>query len=99
MGELQAGVGQVLAILPQPPLLLQPRKAAIYDPAFGHDFERMQFASLGDLHGGVSTSDVMYALDERLTPTLAVTTRACTRHRAGLQRCRAASMLTASALP
>jgi hypothetical protein len=38
-----------LAVLPQPPILLQPGKAALDDPALGHHLERMQFIA-----GGIS---------------------------------------------
>ena len=50
MDELQAGVEPALAVLPQPPILLQPGKAALDDPALGHDLEGMQLASLGVLN-------------------------------------------------
>ena len=39
MDELQAGVEQPLAVLPQPPVLVQPGKAALDDPALGYDLE------------------------------------------------------------
>ena len=42
MDELQAGVEQPLAVLPQPPVLVQPGKAALDDPALGHDREGAQ---------------------------------------------------------
>lgn len=62
MDELQAGVESALAILPQPPVSLQARKAALDDPGLGHDFKRVQRASLGDLHRHMLTQDVLDAL-------------------------------------
>lgn len=49
MDELQAGIDQSLAVLPSPPVLHQPRKIALHDPAIGHELESVQFAALGDL--------------------------------------------------
>ena len=66
MDELQAGVEQPLAVFPQPPVFLQPRKAALHHPALGHDLKGMQFAALGDLHRHVLCQDVLDALRERL---------------------------------
>jgi hypothetical protein len=43
--ELQAGVKQSLAVLPQPPALFQPDEAALYHPALGYDLEGVQFAA------------------------------------------------------
>ena len=51
MEELQAGIEQPLALLPQPPVLLQPRKAALHHSALGHHLERMPLTALGNLHG------------------------------------------------
>ena len=56
MDELQAGVQQPLAVLAQPPVLLQPGKAALYHPTLGHHLERMQFTALGDLYRDVSAA-------------------------------------------
>ena len=50
MNKLQAGVEQPLAVLPQPPVLLQPGKAALDHPALGHHRKLVQFAALGYLH-------------------------------------------------
>ena len=50
MNELQAGVDHSLAVFPQPPVLLQPCKAALDDPAFGHDLESVQFTAPGNQH-------------------------------------------------
>lgn len=50
MDELQAGVEQPLAIFPQPPVLFQPGKAALDDPALGNHGKLVQFAALGNLH-------------------------------------------------
>ena len=71
--ELQAGVEQPLAVLPQPPVLLQPRKAALHYPALGHHFERMQFASLCDLHVNMLAQYLSHALGERSAYVAAVT--------------------------
>lgn len=73
MDELQAGVQQPLAVLPQPPVLLQPGKAALDDPALGHHLERMQFTALGDLYRDVSTQNVLDALGKRSAHIAAVT--------------------------
>ena len=37
--KLQAGIEPALAVLPQPPVLLQPSKATLYYPTLGHDLE------------------------------------------------------------
>jgi hypothetical protein len=50
VNELQAGVDPVLAVLPQPPVLLQPRKAALHHPTLRHDLEGMQLTAFGNLH-------------------------------------------------
>ena len=71
--ELQAGVEQPLAVLPQPPVLLQPGKAALDDPALGHHLERMQFTALGDLYRDVSAQNVLDALGKRSAHIAAVT--------------------------
>jgi len=47
MDELQAGVEQSLAVLPQSAVLFQPHKAAFDDPALGHDLETVQLPSSG----------------------------------------------------
>jgi PAS domain-containing protein len=73
MDELQAGVQQPLAVLPQPPVLLQPGKAALDDPALGHHLERMQFTALGDLYRDVSAQNVLDALGKRPAHIAAVT--------------------------
>ena len=64
MDELQAGIEQPLTVLPPPPVLLQPGKAALDDPALGHHFECVQLAALGDLHRDMLTQDVTHALRE-----------------------------------
>ena len=71
--ELQAGVEPALAVLPQPPILLQPGKAALDDPALGHHLERMQFTALCDLYGDMYAQDLLNALSERLAYIAAVT--------------------------
>ena len=78
-----------LAVLPQPPVLLQPGKAALHHPTLGHHLERMQFTALGDLYRDVSAQNVLDALGKRSAHIAAVTQQACTRLKAGLQRCSA----------
>ena len=73
MDELQAGVQQPLAVLPQPPVLLQPGKAALHHPTLGHHLERMQFTALGDLYRDVSAQNVLDALGKRPAHIAAVT--------------------------
>ena len=76
MDELQAGVELAFAVLPQPSVLLQPRKAAFDDPAFGHDLESVQFAALGDLHRHLLAEDRSHTVGERLSGIAAVTQQA-----------------------
>ena len=66
MNELQTGVEQPLAALPQPPVLVQPGKAALDDSALGHDLEGVQFAVLGDLHCCIPVQNFLYPLREGL---------------------------------
>ena len=73
MDELQAGVQQPLAVLPQPPVLLQPGKAALHHPTLAHHLERMQFTALGDLYRDVSAQNVLDALGKRSAHIAAVT--------------------------
>lgn len=73
MDEVQAGVELPLAVLPQPPVLLQPRKAALNPPALGHHLEGMQLAPLGYLHADVSAQYVLHTLGKRLAYIAAVT--------------------------
>ena len=72
MDELQAGVEQTLAVLPQPSVLVQPSKAALDDPAFGHDLEGVQLAAPGNLHRDALTEDVTHALRERLADVASI---------------------------
>ncbi|SCX16381.1 hypothetical protein SAMN05216379_11077 [Nitrosomonas eutropha] len=76
MDKLQAGVEFAFAVLPQPSVFLQPREAAFDHPALGHDLKRMQFATLGDLHGDPLAQDVPYAFGKRLSSVAAVTQQA-----------------------
>lgn len=76
VNELQAGVEQSLAVLPQPPVLLQPGKAAFDNPAFGHHLESVKLVSFGNLHCHVPTQDVLYALREGLSCVAAVAQQA-----------------------
>ena len=64
--ELQAGVEPALAVLPQPPILLQPGKAALDDPAPGHDLEGVQFTALGNLYRDVPTHNLLRTLRKGL---------------------------------
>lgn len=66
MDELQAGVEQPLAVLPQPPVFLPPRKAALNHPALGHHLEGMWLAALDYLHADVSAQHVLHILGKRL---------------------------------
>ena len=50
MDELQAGVEVTFAVFPQPPILLQPRKAALNHPTLGDDGKLVQLAAFGYLH-------------------------------------------------
>ena len=56
MDELQAGMEQPLAVLRQPPVLAQPGKAALNDPALGHDLEAVQLAPLRSVNSAVVTA-------------------------------------------
>ena len=76
MDELQAGVEQSLAVLPQPSVLLQPGKAALDDPALWHDLEGMQLTALGDLYRHMLAQNVPYALGKMLTGVATVTQQA-----------------------
>lgn len=66
MDELQAGIERRLAVLPPPPVLVQPGKAALDDSALGHDLEGVQFAVLGDLHCCIPVQNFLYPLREGL---------------------------------
>jgi transposase len=55
MDELQAGVEQALAVLPQSPVFLQPGEAALDDPTLGHELEGMSLITLGNLYRHVLT--------------------------------------------
>ena len=72
MDELQAGVEQALTVLPQPPALLEPSKAALDDPTLRHDLEGMQFAAFGNLHRDVIAQDLAHRLREGLAHLAAV---------------------------
>lgn len=72
MDELQTGVKQSLAVLPQPPVLFQPGEAALHHPALGYDLEGVQFAALGYLYRDVLAQDFPHALRERLPHIAAV---------------------------
>lgn len=72
MDELQAGVEQPLAVLPQPPVLVQPGKAALHHPALGHDLEGVQFAPLGNLHRHMPAQNLLHPHSEGLAYVAAV---------------------------
>ena len=82
--ELQAGVEPALAVLPQPPILLQPGKAALDDPALGHDLEAMQLASLCNLHRDVLAQNFLRALHKGPTHVAAVAQQALHPAQGGL---------------
>ncbi len=84
MDELQAGVEQPLAVLPQPPILLQPGKAALDDPALGHDLEGVQLASLGNLYRDVPTHNLLHTLRKGLARVAAVAQHALHSTQGGL---------------
>ena len=50
MDELQAGIEMSLAVLPQAPVLVQPGKTPLHNPALGDDRKLVKFAALGNLH-------------------------------------------------
>ncbi len=72
MNELQAGIEFSLAVLPQPPILLQPGKAALHHPALGDHRELVQFTALGNLHRDSLAQYLLHALHEGLTHITAV---------------------------
>ncbi len=61
MDKLQAGIEFTLAVFPQPPILLQPGKATLNNPAFGHDLEGMQLTPPGNLHRDGLSQDFPHA--------------------------------------
>ena len=72
MDELQTGIEPTLAVLPQPPALLQPRKAALHYPTLWHDLEGVQLTALCDLDGDMFTQCVTHALRKGLAHIAAV---------------------------
>ena len=72
MNELQAGIEFPFAVLPEPSVFLQPGKAALDNPALGHDLEGVQFAAFGNLHGDMLTQNIAYALRKRLAHIAAI---------------------------
>ncbi len=72
MNELQAGIEFTLAVFPQPPILLQPGKAALNNPAFGHDLEGMQLTPLGNLHCDGLSQDFPHAFGKWFSGVAAV---------------------------
>lgn len=61
---LDAGIELALGVLPQAPVLLQPGKTAFDHPTLGHELERVQFATPGDLHRHVLAQDRLDTLGE-----------------------------------
>lgn len=72
MDELQAGVELSLAVLPQPPVLLQPGKATLRHPELGDHREFVQFTALGNLHRDGLAQHLLHALRESLAHITAV---------------------------
>lgn len=72
MDELQAGIEPPLAVFPEAPVLFQPGKAALNDPALGNDREFVQLATRGYLYRDLITQDFLYTLRKRLTHLTAV---------------------------
>ena len=66
MHKLQTGIEQPLAVLPQPPILLQPRKAALDHPALGHHPKFVQFITFGYLHRYLFAQCLTYTQREGL---------------------------------
>ena len=60
MDKLQAGIEPALAVLPQPPVLLQPGKAALDNPALRHDLEGVQLTAICDLRFAIC--DLRFAI-------------------------------------
>ena len=66
MDKLQAGIEPALAVLARPPVLLQPRKAALDHPAPGYHRKLVQLAVLGYLHRQLITQRLAHAQRKRL---------------------------------
>ena len=66
MDELQDGIEPSFAVFPQPPVLLQPGKAALHYPTLWHDLEGVQFTAFCNLHCDVLTQCVTHALRKGL---------------------------------
>ena len=64
MDELQTGVNHSLAVLPQSSILFQPGETTLDDPAFGHNFEGMQFTAPGNLHCDRFAQNFSHAFSE-----------------------------------
>ncbi len=72
MDKLQAGIEFTLAVFPQPPIFLQPGKATLNNPAFGHDLEGMQLTLLGNLHCDGLSQDFPHAFGKWFSGVAAV---------------------------
>jgi len=66
MDERQAGMEPTLAVFSQPPVLLQPGKAALHHPTLWHDLEGVQPTTFGDLHCDVLPQCVTHTLGNGL---------------------------------
>ena len=84
MDELKAGIEPVLTVLPKPAVLLQPGKAALHNPALGHDLEGMQLTALGYLYCDVFAQRLTYALCEGLARVATVAQHALHSGQPGL---------------
>ena len=73
MDKLQAGIEFTLAVFQQTPIRLQPGKAALNNPAFGHDLEGMQLTPLGNLHCDGPSQDFSHLFGKRFSGITAVT--------------------------
>ena len=72
MDQLQAGVKPSLAVFPQPPVLLQPSKAALHHPTLWHDREGVHLTAFCNLHCDMFTQCVTHALRKGLAHIAAV---------------------------
>ena len=70
--ELQAGIELAFAVLPQPPILLQPGKTAFYHPAFRHHLKLTQLAAFGYLYFHFPAQHGHHPLGKRLARIAAV---------------------------
>ena len=76
MDKLQAGAEQPFAVLPHPPVLVQPGKAALDYPALGNHHKLVQLAALGNLHRDLLAQRLAHPLRKRLARIPTVTQHA-----------------------